>query len=309
MEQPLGPRRGRLWTRAVDARSATVSYKPTLDVGGSAPGPRGLGASCCRHRGAFGHLTAARDLRLVAAAAAGRPAGLRHDPARASPAAARRASGQPAAPSVRRCRSGTVCRSPRRPRRCWAVPATWACSTSWCCSTPRSTSAACELDEVARLAFGRRRGAPLLRRALTLCDGRSESPLESLLRVLHVLCGIPVEPQFVLLDEDGGFVARGDLWLKGTTTLHEYDGGEHRKKQRQRKDLAAGASYRQHRVDAPRLHRRRGAVARDRHPARRRPVAGTAAPSRTHPAVARPPRSVAVHAQRDGAGPSSVGSA
>ncbi len=75
-------------------------------------------------------------------------------------------------------------------------------------------------------------------RALTLCDGRSESPWESLLRVLHVLCGIPVEPQLILLDEDGGFVARGDLWLKGTTTLHEYDGGEHRKKQRQRKDLA-----------------------------------------------------------------------
>jgi hypothetical protein len=96
----------------------------------------------------------------------------------------------------------------------------------------------CELDEVIHLAAGRRRGAPMLRRALTLSDGRSESPWESLLRVLHVLCGVLVEPQFVLLDEHGGFVARGDLWLKGTTTLHEYDGGEHRKKHRQRKDLA-----------------------------------------------------------------------
>ena len=65
----------------------------------------------------------------------------------------------------------------------------------------------------------------MLRRALALSDGRSESPWESLRRVLHVVCGVPVEPQFVLLDDHGVFVARGDLRISGTTTLHEYDGG------------------------------------------------------------------------------------
>jgi hypothetical protein len=84
----------------------------------------------------------------------------------------------------------------------------------------------------------RRYGVPLLRRAVELADGRSESAWETLLRVLHVMCGVPVVPQYVVLDETGGFVARGDLLIIGTTTLHEYDGGEHRKKHRQRRDLA-----------------------------------------------------------------------
>ena len=52
------------------------------------------------------------------------------------------------------------------------------------------------------------------------------------------MCGVPVEPQLVLEDEHGAFVARGDLHIVGTTTIHEYDGGEHRKKTRHRKDLA-----------------------------------------------------------------------
>lgn len=92
-----------------------------------------------------------------------------------------------------------------------------------------------ELEEVAAL---RRRGSPRLRRALDQADGRSESAWETLLRVLHRVCGVPVEPQFVVEDEHGGFVARADLRIIGTTTIHEYDGGEHRKKARHRKDLA-----------------------------------------------------------------------
>lgn len=92
-----------------------------------------------------------------------------------------------------------------------------------------------ELDEVSAL---RRRGAPMLRRARAHVDGRSESAWETLLRVLHAVCGVPVEPQYVLEDEHGSFVARADLRIVGTTTIHEYDGGEHRKKARHRKDLA-----------------------------------------------------------------------
>jgi hypothetical protein len=96
----------------------------------------------------------------------------------------------------------------------------------------------CTLDELCAVGARRRRGAPLLRRALDLADGRSESAFETLLRLLHVACGVAVEPQRVVVDEYGNFVARGDLWLVGTTTLHEYDGAEHLTRPRQRKDLA-----------------------------------------------------------------------
>jgi hypothetical protein len=89
-------------------------------------------------------------------------------------------------------------------------------------------------------AAARRRGARLLRRAIDLADGRSESAFETLLRLLHVACGIQVEPQRVVVDEHRGFVARGDLWLVGTTTLHEYDGAHHLTRARQRRDLARG---------------------------------------------------------------------
>lgn len=96
----------------------------------------------------------------------------------------------------------------------------------------------CTLSDIDAAAAHRRRGAPRLRRARTHADGRSESAWETLLRILHQVCGVPVEPQLVIEDEAGSFVARGDLHLIGTTTIHEYDGAEHRKKARHRKDLA-----------------------------------------------------------------------
>jgi hypothetical protein len=94
------------------------------------------------------------------------------------------------------------------------------------------------MAELAEAAARRRRGAPALRRALALVDGRAESPYESLLRVLHTSCGVDVVPQYELRDDRGGFVARADLWLVGTTALHEYDGGDHLEVRQQRKDLA-----------------------------------------------------------------------
>jgi len=99
-------------------------------------------------------------------------------------------------------------------------------------------SGSCATDDIYEILGGRRRGSPVLRRALELADGRSESAWESMLRVLHVVCDVPVRPQRVLYDESGGFVARGDLHLLGTKTFHEYDGAEHRRKPRHRKDLA-----------------------------------------------------------------------
>ena len=81
-----------------------------------------------------------------------------------------------------------------------------------------------------------RRGVAPLRRALDLTDDRSESPWETLLRLLHVVCGIEVEPQYALAD-DNGSVARADLWLVGTRSLHEYDGEVHLPRKAQQRDL------------------------------------------------------------------------
>ena len=94
----------------------------------------------------------------------------------------------------------------------------------------------CTLEELWSHARLQRRGAPRLRRALTLADGRSESPYESLLRLLHVLCEVEVEPQYDVCD-GGRFVGRADLWLVGTQRLHEYDGGDHLERPQQRHDL------------------------------------------------------------------------
>lgn len=91
--------------------------------------------------------------------------------------------------------------------------------------------------ELAAVAAPGRRGAPRLRAALGLADARSESAWETLLRVLHVACGLDVEPQHELHDEAGRFVARGDVWLVGTETFHEYDGGDHLQRRQQRRDL------------------------------------------------------------------------
>jgi hypothetical protein len=95
----------------------------------------------------------------------------------------------------------------------------------------------CTLDEVRAAARHRRRGAPLLRQAIRLCDGRSESLFESLLRLLHVVGGFAVDPQHVVLDEHGELVARLDLLLVGTTLAPEYDGAHHLSVERQRADL------------------------------------------------------------------------
>lgn len=110
----------------------------------------------------------------------------------------------------------------------------------------------CTAEELGAAGAVRRRGAPSLRRALILADGRSESAWESMLRMLHWACDVPVEPQFEVY-EDGIFVARGDLVIKGTRTLQEYDGDEHRKKRPPRRP-GPGAPTIERGVDAPRLH-------------------------------------------------------
>lgn len=98
-------------------------------------------------------------------------------------------------------------------------------------------SESCTRAELDTVAATSRRGSRRLRRALALVEPRCESAWEVVLRLLHLTCEIEVEAQRDILTDDGEFVARGDLWLVGTRTLHEYDGGDHLKKRQQRKDL------------------------------------------------------------------------
>lgn len=94
----------------------------------------------------------------------------------------------------------------------------------------------CSRREIEAVIRPRRPGAARLAEALARADERSESPYETLLRLLHVVCGVAVEPQSELRDDDGDLVARADLWLVGTNSFHEYDGDEHEKGPRRVKD-------------------------------------------------------------------------
>jgi hypothetical protein len=95
-----------------------------------------------------------------------------------------------------------------------------------------------DLDELRHTVSGmrRRRGLRMLRRALELADARSESPWETLLRLLLVACGLAVAPQHEIEGAHGS-VARVDLWLVGTTTAQEYDGEVHLPRASQKRDL------------------------------------------------------------------------
>jgi hypothetical protein len=98
----------------------------------------------------------------------------------------------------------------------------------------------CSRRDLEEMSTHRRAGSPRLRQALDLADERSESAWETLLRILHRVCKVAVEPQRVFFDEAGGFVGRADLWLVGTNAIHEYDGGDHLLRKQQDKDLRRG---------------------------------------------------------------------
>jgi len=74
----------------------------------------------------------------------------------------------------------------------------------------------------------RRPGVRLLRSAVALADPRSESPMETLLRLFLWCAGVPVEVQSPLCDAEGRELGRADLRVRGTDLLLEYDGGVHR---------------------------------------------------------------------------------
>jgi very-short-patch-repair endonuclease len=74
-----------------------------------------------------------------------------------------------------------------------------------------------------------RRGSNRAREAVGLADERSESPPESVLRVLLIDSGMPSpEVNVDLFDEWGRFIARADLYLRKARLLVEFDGDHHR---------------------------------------------------------------------------------
>ncbi|MFN8196142.1 MAG: hypothetical protein U0R80_17905 [Nocardioidaceae bacterium] len=82
-----------------------------------------------------------------------------------------------------------------------------------------------------------RPGCRPLRQAIDLADAKSESAWETKLRIFHVCIGVQVEPQFVVRDEEGRELARADLLVLGTNSIHEYDGAHHRDRAGQARDL------------------------------------------------------------------------
>ncbi|MCY7395151.1 MAG: hypothetical protein LH468_03190 [Nocardioides sp.] len=110
--------------------------------------------------------------------------------------------------------------------------------------------------DMERLLVSGRPGVRRLHDAYVLSDARSESGGETLLRCLHEVARVVVTPQVELHDEEGRFIARADLLVAGTRTLHEYDGAHHRTVaghrgdlRRDRRLLAAGYQRRGYTLD------------------------------------------------------------
>jgi hypothetical protein len=94
-----------------------------------------------------------------------------------------------------------------------------------------------DMAELAELAHSGKAGSRRLREALARCDRRSESAWETILRVFHDVADVAVEPQVVILDDQGAFVARADLVVLATGDLHEYDGAVHSESGQRARDL------------------------------------------------------------------------
>jgi len=94
-----------------------------------------------------------------------------------------------------------------------------------------------------------------LRQMVDLVDPRSESQMESRLRILLVSAGLPrPESQVDLHDSAGRFLGRADLYYPSHRLAIEYDGGSHRNslvKDNRRQNLILGAGYKVRRFSAP----------------------------------------------------------
>jgi very-short-patch-repair endonuclease len=80
-------------------------------------------------------------------------------------------------------------------------------------------------------AHSRTKGVARLRRVVDLVEPKAESPMETRLRMLLVLAGLPrPEVQVSVHDARGRFVGRPDLLYRLQRLAIEYDGGNHRER-------------------------------------------------------------------------------
>lgn len=93
--------------------------------------------------------------------------------------------------------------------------------------------------EDACLRMAGQRGVKRARQATPLLDPRSESPRESIVRILlHERGFPPPTPQVNIFDAHGRFIARGDLVYEKERIVIEYDGEHHLTRQTQAKDAS-----------------------------------------------------------------------
>ena len=109
------------------------------------------------------------------------------------------------------------------------------------------------------------KGIARLRRAVELAEPRAESAMETRLRMLLVLAGLPrPEVQVSLHDDRGSFLGRPDLLYRVQGLAIEFDGGNHRDRMvedNRRQNGLIGAGFRLLRFTAADVYRSPHAVA------------------------------------------------
>jgi very-short-patch-repair endonuclease len=117
------------------------------------------------------------------------------------------------------------------------------------------TTAAALGEDASRRAGAK--GVRRYRRALAHAEPKSESPMETRLRLLLVLNGLPApESQVNLHDSAGAFLGRADLYYPDERLAIEYDGSGHREtltEDNRRQNALVNAGYRLLRFTAPDL--------------------------------------------------------
>jgi hypothetical protein len=91
-------------------------------------------------------------------------------------------------------------------------------------------------------------GVPMTRKVLPLIESRSESPQESLLRLVWTLdAGLP-RPMcnYDVFSEDGAFLGRPDLLDPDAGLVGEYDGADHLREDRRQRDRTREERFRDH---------------------------------------------------------------
>jgi hypothetical protein len=91
-------------------------------------------------------------------------------------------------------------------------------------------------------------GVPLVRKALALAINDSRSPMETLMRLIWVLDALLPPPlcNRPVFSAAGALLGYPDLLDVASGTVGEYDGGDHKRGERHRKDVEREERYRDH---------------------------------------------------------------